>query len=135
MISILAAMDEFGDESSVMILAAAIGAAFAGYLFAGFFGHRRRDTDWVLFATGSVLATALGSFLGGMCWGLIAGLLDGSSNQSLLGVMVQAGALGFMVVMVMVPSDFPGVFGLWVLLMALIQVVSLWVRRSQRTAA
>ena len=137
MVAILWAMGDIGsDDVAAMVPSAMIGAAISGYVFAGFFGQWRRRVDWLLTIAGAILATGLGSFLGGVCWGLVGFTLSASTSigpWDFLWGICQAGLLVFMVVMVGVPTDFPMVAGIWVLLMAAVQVMAIRLRRTPDT--
>ena len=132
---ILMTMSALEETGSVMLVSAAVGAGISGFLFAGFFGQIRRAMDWLLFAVGSVLATALGSFLGGVFWGLLIPIFDTiPQNEFFLMFLLRTGALGFMVVMVIMPTEHPATVGIWALIMLTAQGLSVWAR-AQRTAA
>lgn len=135
MVVILAILGDFDDSATIMIVSAALGAGLAGLVFAGLFGRTQSKRDWGFFALGAVLATALGSFLGGAIWGgllMITG--EAPKNEVLPWFVLQTGELGFMVVMFVMPTEHLGAVAIWVLIMLAAQAVSIWAR-GQRTAA
>lgn len=73
-LTLLAISEAFGENDpsmSAMLVAATLGAGLSGLLFAPLFGHVKPCDDGLLVVGASVLATALGSFLGGMIWAVI----------------------------------------------------------------
>lgn len=135
MVVILVILGDLEDDGAVMIVSAALGAGLAGLLFAGMFGRMERKRDWGFFALGAVLATSLGSFLGGAIWGVMLVIFKAAPSDEFLPVVIlKMGGFGFMVVMFLMPTEQPGTVAVWVLIMLSAQAVSVWARRY-RTAA
>lgn len=136
MIAILVAMNGSFAEDKIMLPSAAFGALLSGFAFVAFFGQFRKSKGWLLATAGSLLATALGSFLGGVVWGILICIVEGvPGGETLPLFLLQTGAFAFMVVMVIASYEHPVLFGLWLLLMAAVQCVAILVRKTYRTAA
>ena len=141
MVAILAALDMiYGDRPSDVgstIVCAGIGAAVGGYVFAGLYGFCDGPKDWIKALIGAILATALGSFLGGAIWPFTA-LFHGDLIQSasipgvatLLALPFRAGLFGLMVVMGLAPFEQPLLVPFWFGVMGLVQVAAILARRS-----
>lgn len=137
MVAVLIALDMLGDagviETLWMITCAGIGAAAGGYTMAGFYGRAEGATGWFRALAGAILATALGSFIGGAIWPLIAlfhgGPGFGADITTLLTAPFQAGLLGVMVVMGLAPAEEPLLVPFWLVVMLLVQVGAIFARQ------
>lgn len=139
MVAILHAFDTSDPSPATMIIGAAWGAGLSGLLFASLFGRRQRVNGWLMAVLAAVLATGLGSFLGGVTWAILGFLGLGPQPVSpptvfeAAELLLQAGGIAFLVVMYMSPAEFPYLLVIWALLMAGVHAVGLLIR--QRTGA
>ncbi len=138
MIAILVAMGEGGGPGNPMLAGAFLGAGCSGLALAGMLGHRQEDGGIWIGVLGAILATGLGSFLGGGFWAFLSMASTAHFPEAFLSLqfvagLLQAGLLAFTVVMIFVPSDFPHVVGIWIILMTGVHLAAL--RARQRTAA
>lgn len=101
-------------------------------------GHREKDGGRWIGIFGAILATLLGSFLGGLFMGILStaslvGAHEANSLWEYLGGLLRLGILALGMVSVFVPSELPVVVGLWALIMTGVHLAALHTR--QRNAA
>lgn len=130
MIAILVSLGDGLQDAETFLPSAALGALLSGLLFAGFFGKSGRKASlWCL--AGALLATGLGSFLGGVSLGVILSVIDGYPSGEPL-YLLQIGAFAFLVVMLFAPSEQPLIVLLWLVLMLGVHVIARLTRRGPR---
>ncbi len=132
MIAVLIMDDGTLRGAGSFVFAAAVGAFLSGLLFAGFFGKSGRKA-WLWWLAGSLLATGLGSFLGGVSFGAHMSAIDGfHSGESLVVGLLQIGGFAVLVVMLFAPSEQPLIAVLWLVLMLLVHLVARLTRWAAR---
>ena len=119
MLAILVVLEGTATEMAIMVPPAAIGAFLSGGLLAGLFGQNDK-AGWLWALLGALLATTLGSFIGGLIWHFLEGLPDGP---------LQTGFFAFLVVMVIAPASQPLLIGPWLALMIGVHIAAFFIRR------
>jgi hypothetical protein len=110
-------------ESGFYLSAAALGAAASAVACSWFFG-RRSLKGWALLLAGAVLATTVGSFLGGLIWAGVVAALDPAFPL----VQIPQGALFCVVIVWGFIIQETQVAVTWVVAMALLHVLLMTLR-------
>ena len=125
MTAILVAANEWRwPDAAIYLGAAAFGAAFSALAVSRFFGHPHAS-GWALAVFGSVLATTLGSFLGGLIW---AGVLIAVDQAVSASAILQGAAFCVAIVWIMVVEE-PLVTGTWFAAMLAVHLGMIAMRR------